>query len=145
MKEDKMKEDKIKELVNRHYDNGFHCAESIANTVHELFPSKAGFVCKVTSGFCGGVGRCKQDICGALSGGIIALGSIYGREDGDEDISKLVFFSVELRRLFIEEFKTTICKDVIENIKNKPGYHNCRDVTAKTAWLLYNLVQEDIK
>ena len=140
-----MKEEKIKEIICKHYNNGFHCAESIANTVHELFPTKSGLNCKVTSGFCGGIGRCKQDICGALAGGIIALGSIYGRENGGDDISKLIFLSVELRQLFIEEFKTTACKDVIENLKNKPEYNDCKDVTAKTAWLLYNLVKKDLE
>ncbi len=140
-----MKKDEIKKIVYKYYQNEFHCAESIVNTIHELFPEKSGKVCKAASGFCGGIGGCHQDICGALSGGIIALGSIYGREEGGADISKLVFLSVELRRLFIEEFKTTVCKDVIENLKNIPECKDCKDVTAKTAWLLYTLLKTDLK
>lgn len=140
-----MEEDKVKEIVNKYYNNGFHCAEAIANTIHEVFPEKLNLMCKVTSGFCGGIGGCKQDICGALSGGVAALGGIYGRENGCDDISKPAFLSAELRRLFIEEFNTTVCKDVIENIKSKPECNNCRDVTAKTTWLLYNLIKNDVE
>ena len=128
-----MKNDKIKEIVYNNYNKGFHCAEAIANTIQELFPERSGSVCKTASGFCGGIGRCRQDICGALVGGIISLGSICGREEGGEDISKLVFLSVKLRQSFIKEFKTTVCKDVIENMEKKPEYNDCKDVTAKTA------------
>ena len=78
-----MKEEKIKEIVYRNYNDGFHCAEAIANTIKELFPKKSDISCNAASGFCGGIGGCKQDVCGALSGGIVALGFIYGRQKGE--------------------------------------------------------------
>ena len=138
-----MTEEKIKEIVYGNYNDGFHCAESIANTINELFPEKSDALCKATSGFCGGIGECKQDVCGALSGGIIALGSIYGRQKGGQDISKLVSLSSELRQLFIKEFKTTVCKDVIVNLEQMEAYESCKDLTAKTTWFLYNLIKNN--
>lgn len=140
-----MNKGQIKEVVLKNYHKGFHCAESIANTIGELFPDNSNLDCKVSSGFCGGIGRCRLDVCGALSGGIIVLGSIYGRDKGEGDISKLVDFSARLRQLFVDEFKTTVCRDVIENLENMPEYDNCKDLTAQTAWLLYNLIKEDLK
>jgi C_GCAxxG_C_C family probable redox protein len=139
-----MEEQQIKEIVYKHYKNGFHCAEAIANTIHELFPAESEPSCKFASGFRGGIGKCKQDICGALAGGIIALGSIYGRKNGDGDISKLTFLSLELRQLFLDEFTSTVCKNVIENWENRKEYTSCQDVTAKTAVLLYNLIKSNI-
>ncbi len=136
-----MTEEKINEIVYRNYNDGFHCAESIVNTINELLPGKSFDFCKAASGFCGGIGGCKQDVCGALSGGIIVLGSIYGRQKEGNDISKLVSLSAELRQLFIEEFKTTVCKDVIVNLENMEGYNGCKDLTAKTTWNLYNLIK----
>ena len=138
-----MEEQKIKEIIFKHYKNGFHCAEAIVNTIHELVPAESESSCKVASGFCGGIGKCHQDICGALSGGIIALGSIYGREKGGEDINKLVFLASELRQSFLDEFKSTVCKNVIENIENSEEYNSCQDVTAKTAILLYKLIENN--
>ncbi len=138
-----MNEEKIKEIVYKNFEDGFHCAESIANAINELFPEKADNISKVTSGFCGGIGRCRQDVCGALSGGVITLGAIYGRQKGGDDISKLVSLSTELRQQFIEEFKTTVCKDVIENMNNMPRYNDCKDLTAKTTWNLYRLIAAD--
>jgi len=135
-----MEEQKIKEIVYNQYKNGFHCAESIMNTIQELFPMSNNSSCKIASGFCGGIGKCHQDVCGALAGGVMALGSIYGREKGGDDINKLVFLSTELRQEFLIEFKSTVCKTIIENIENRKEYKNCQDVTAKTAVLLYNLI-----
>jgi len=136
-----MKEEKIKEIVYSNYNDGFHCAEAIVNTIKEVFPEKSEIACNTVSGFCGGIGGCKKDICGALSGGIVALGFIYGRQKGDTDISKLVLLSAELRQLFIVEFKTTICANVIRNIENLTEINGCKDVTAKTTWILYNMIK----
>lgn len=140
-----MEENQIKEIVYKHYNNGFHCAEAIVFTIYDVFPGKMDHGCRAASGFCGGIGGCHQDVCGALTGGIIALGKIHGRNTGDKDISKLKFLSAELRRLFIETFNTTVCKDVIEYLKDKPEFTCCKDVTAKTTWLLYNLIKNDFE
>lgn len=138
-----MEEQKIKEIVYKYYRKGFHCAEAIVCSLQEIFVTKNKPSCKVASGFCGGIGKCKQDVCGALSGGIISLGTIYGREKGGDDINKLVYLAAELRQSFLNEFKSTVCKDVIDNINNRDDYNNCQDVTAKTAILLRNLIEKN--
>jgi C_GCAxxG_C_C family probable redox protein len=139
----KMEKQKITEMVYNNYEKKFHCAEAIVNTFRELYPHESAPTCKVASGFCGGIGECGQDICGALSGGIIALGSIYGRDTGGEDISQLVALSDALRQLFIKEFTSTVCKNVKENISSRIEYEGCRDVTVKTATLLNNLLMNN--
>ena len=138
-----MKEEKIKEIVYRNYNDGFHCAEAIANTIKVLFPEKSDISCNAASGFCGGIGGCKQDVCGALSGGIVTLGFIYGRVKGGIDISKLTSLSTELRQLFIDEFKSTVCMNVIKNLEDMPEYESCKDLTAKITWELYNLIKNN--
>ncbi len=138
-----MTEAEIKEIVYKNYSNGFHCAESIANTIQEIFPEKSTKLCMAASGFCGGIGGCKEDVCGALSGGIIALGSIYGRHNGSCDNSKLVTLSKTFRQSFIDEFTTTVCKKVIANMETMAAYDGCKDVTAKMSWILYNLIKEE--
>jgi C_GCAxxG_C_C family probable redox protein len=138
-----MQEDEIRQIVLKNYEQGFHCAESIARTIHELFPEQSGPVDRVASGFCGGIGRCHEDVCGALSGGVIALGSMYGREKGHGNIDRLVALSAEFRRRFVSEFDTTVCKDVIENSKRMPGTADCKDVTSCAALILFRLIEEN--
>ncbi len=137
-----MKEEKIREIVYRNYEEGFHCAETILNTITELIPENSGNSCKAASGFCGGIGGCKADVCGALSGGVIALGMAYGRQKGNQDNSKLVFLSAEFRKGFIQKFNTTVCKKVIENMEHITDINSCKELTTYASILLYNLINE---
>ncbi len=136
-----MEKEKVRQIVYGNYEKGFHCAEAIVRSVLDTFQPNGGNPISPASGFCGGIGECKQDVCGALSGGIIALGFLYGRETGGDDISKLKLLSFELRRLFIERFGSTVCRDVVEKISHTPGYNGCRDVTAETASILLTLIE----
>jgi len=138
-----MNEKQIKEMVLKNYEEGYHCAEAIYNTIYSLFGEDKTSACETASGFCGGIGGCKEDVCGALSGGIIALGALYGRKKGGEDISRLVSLSAELRQRFVMVFKTTVCRDVIDNLDTMPEYDGCRDLTAKVTWMLYNLIRQE--
>lgn len=136
-----MTEHEIRNLVESNYDKGFHCAESIVNAILEALSIRNISACKYASGFCGGIGKCKKDVCGALSGGIIALGEIYGRQNGGEDISELVKISTEFRQHFIHEFGSSVCEKVIEAIDRK-GKMDCKDVTTFAANSLYRLLAD---
>lgn len=141
-----MKNEIIKEKIYAYYDQGFHCAEAIFNLIQELHPSENYVSCRVASGFCGGIGKSGQDVCGALAGGVMALGNIYGREKGAEDINRLVAFSAELRQLFLNRFKSTVCREIKNCLAGSPGFsgiENCKDVTAETAILLHRLIKGD--
>ncbi len=140
-----MENQEIKEKVYHYYSEGFHCAEAIIKTVEELYPSDTKLSCKVASGFCGGIGKCHQDFCGALAGGLMALGHIYGRDKGGYDISKIVFLSSELRQLFLNKFGSTVCCHILENIEEMPEIQNCKDVTTETAILLHTLIKDTQK
>lgn len=139
-----MENSAIKEKVYGFYNEGFHCAESIINTIKDLHPTESDYSCKIASGFCGGIGRCHQDICGALAGGVMALGNIYGRDKGGEDINKLAMLSVELREQFIRKFNSTVCKDILNSIEAKslPGIEVCKDVTSETAIMLHHIIEK---
>ncbi|MBP7461491.1 MAG: C_GCAxxG_C_C family protein [Candidatus Delongbacteria bacterium] len=138
-----MDERTIREMVVKNYEQGFHCAESILNTICELNSKDPAPFTRVVSGLRGGVGKCRQDICGALSGGAVVLGVLYGRDQGGENIDRMVEMTAEFRQRFIREFTTTVCQKVIENWQARPEYQSCRDVTAKASQILQNLIEEN--
>lgn len=69
-------EDEAKRL----FDNGFNCAESVLlATSHEKFAqSIGGIIPRIATGFGGGIAR-NGDVCGALTGGVMAIGLALGR------------------------------------------------------------------
>jgi C_GCAxxG_C_C family probable redox protein len=75
------------------------------NIQSELIP-------KIASGFCGGIAR-TSGICGAVSGAIMAISILCGRDLPDEPIDKAY---VPVRKL-------------IETFENKFGSTNCRKLT----------------
>ena len=42
-------------------------------------------IVRVTTGFAGGLGEIKQEMCGALSTGVMIIGALHGRNSLEED------------------------------------------------------------
>ncbi len=68
---------------------------------------------KIASGFCGGVAR-KGLMCGAVSGGILAINIFSGRNKPDESIEPCFEAVNRFIKLFEERFKTIYCHDLID-------------------------------
>lgn len=69
---------------------------------------------RTATGFSGGVGGCHQEICGALSAGVMALGFIYGRSVFRAEISPCNTRVKEMLRRFKESRGSNLCKDLTE-------------------------------
>ena len=59
--------------------------------------------------FGGGIGR-SEDLCGALSGGVLAIGACAGRTDPKGDKLRSYTAAGELHKKFLESFGSTSCK-----------------------------------
>ena len=102
----------------RDYGN---CPQVVCGAFMEIlnFPNKEVF--KSCSGIGGGLGK-KGDVCGALIGGCLVIGSKSGREYEDfeepspTDCVKMV---KELTEKFEEEYGSTNCKDIQEKIMGR--------------------------
>ena len=86
---------KSKEL----FDKGFGCAEAVLMAVAEYKNIQSDLIPRIATGLCGGVSK-TNGMCGAVSGGVLALSMIYGR-DRVEDPRDLLN---EKTRAFIKEF-----------------------------------------
>jgi len=99
------------EKVQQIFDSGFNCAESVLKAAQEIFQlSGAEVVPKVATGLGGGIGR-KGSVCGALTGGILALGLALGRTEPKDTESRDRLYGIarELYAKFEREFGTVLC------------------------------------
>jgi C_GCAxxG_C_C family probable redox protein len=88
-----------------YFDSGFNCAESV------LLASvgKQQNVPRVATGFGGGMGR-MGEVCGALTGALMALGVKGGRDEPDaEKRDHLYVITRELFAEFGRKFGSTLC------------------------------------
>lgn len=69
----------------------------------------------MASGFCEGLGgsRC---ICGALAGGVMAVGLLAGRAEPDDEWEPSYDAAAELRRRWVEDQDAQSCDEVVERI-----------------------------
>jgi C_GCAxxG_C_C family probable redox protein len=99
------------ERVQQIYDSGFNCAESVLKACQELYQLPgAEVVPRVATGFGGGIGR-KGSVCGALTGGIMALGLEMGRMDPKDAQARDRLYGIarEIYEKFEKEFGTVLC------------------------------------
>ena len=89
----------------RRDEKGFNCCESalIRIDAEHSLPGFDKDIMKVASGFGGGVGGWGS-ICGAVSGGVMAFGLLYGT-DGTEDPEEYDRKRSELRKLQQDYFR----------------------------------------
>ncbi len=108
---------------------------------------------KAATGLGGGVGR-MGDICGALSGGVMALGLKYGRAAAEDKESgpKTYALAERLYGLFEKEFDSATCYDLIKtNLRNdeerkkwakEGGPEFCGELVKKTAHIVRRVIEE---
>jgi len=89
---------------------GFYCSEAIVSAIRKNFaPEMPEALIAAASGFPIGVGRSKC-ICGAISGGVIALGYFFAQESGaDGKTCKSVELASELQQSFRDNHRGVSC------------------------------------
>lgn len=94
--------------------SGYNCAQSVIWAFANELGLDQEHALKIACGFGAGMAR-KQEVCGALTGGIMALGLRYGRGEGqDRTATELTYAKVqELMRRFEEKHKTCICRQLL--------------------------------
>ncbi len=102
----------IRQTAESYYRNGdFYCSESIVKTIRDEFElNLPDNVIAMASGFPIGIGN-SGCICGAIVGGVMALGMFFGRTQGkDIRVNKAMALSNELHDIFSIRHKVLCCR-----------------------------------
>ena len=96
------------------FESGFYCAESVLLAIAEHQGIESELIPSIATGFCGGMSK-TSGLCGALTGGILALNMLYGRNSADDIKSKEINY--DLVAWFISDFKerfgSTNCSELL--------------------------------
>ena len=96
------------------FKSGYNCSQSVFAAYADVFGIDTETALKISAGFGGGCGR-QRELCGAVSGAVLAIGMKYGTTDGeDSDGKKLCYEKV---REFSDEFRKTnpsiVCRELL--------------------------------
>jgi C_GCAxxG_C_C family probable redox protein len=103
---------KIRTTAENYYRNGdFYCSEAIVKTIKDEFELPVSDdVIAMASGFPVGMGG-SGCTCGAVAGGIMALGLFFGRSKAkDERVNKTMALARELHDIFTSRHKCLCCR-----------------------------------
>ena len=112
--------------------NGFNCAQSIFATYSEAFGLDRETALKLSCGLGAGMGKTGQ-VCGAVSGAILALGLKYGRYRLEDTESKDRTYALvqEFEKLFCERNKTVNCNELLQIDLRTADREVVREITQK--------------
>ena len=127
----------IRKLAEDYYRNGdFFCSEAIVKTIKDEFGLPVtDEVVAMASGFPVGMGGAGCT-CGAITGGIMALGMFFGRtEPKDNRVNKAMALAKELHDAFRDCHKSLCCRVLTKGMELGSPIHmqQCISLTGEVA------------
>jgi C_GCAxxG_C_C family probable redox protein len=105
--------------------SGYNCAQSVLFAFCEDVGLDQNKALKIACGFGAGMGR-KEEVCGAVTGGIMAIGLKHGRGEKDtQKATEITYAKVrELMNLFSEKHGSYICRQLLNgcDLSNDEGH-----------------------
>jgi C_GCAxxG_C_C family probable redox protein len=104
------------EIALAKFAEGFSCSQSVFYSFCDELQFDKNTALKLACGFGGGMGR-KGEVCGAVSGGILVIGTKYGRGEKDDQTAKELTYAKtrELMDRFAEKHGTCICRQLLNS------------------------------
>jgi C_GCAxxG_C_C family probable redox protein len=101
------------EKAVKRFLEGYNCAQSVLLTMFEHWNGRNELIPRIATAFGGGIGRCGS-VCGALTGGVMAIGIKYGTNE--PSLGKQLK-AYELAHRFYKQFEmqhgSVLCRELI--------------------------------
>ena len=109
-------------LAGENFLQGYNCAQSVAVAFSDVTGLEPDFLARMASSFGGGMGRLRE-VCGAVSGMLLAAGLIYGYgRPGDDEAKRAHYRLVQtLAGRFRERAGSIVCREILKNPSTDPN------------------------
>lgn len=117
-------------IADAKFIGGYNCAQSVLFSFCDKTNLSPDLALKLACGFGAGMGR-KGEVCGAVTGGILALGAMFGRGDKEgRQATELAYAKVkELLTRFSSIHGSCICSELLSgcDLTTLRGQNHFRD------------------
>ena len=123
-----MGSEKVKKAVE-YFENGFCCSQAVFTTFATEYGISEEMALKIATQFGGGAR--KGEMCGSVSGALMALGLKYGFSDGTAQEEKELAHqkAEEFMNRFIEKKGTVVCRELLKHDLSRAGeLEICREL-----------------
>lgn len=137
----------VEEKARDYFIYGYHCSEALLKAFNEAYNLKLDpKALRMATGLGAGFGKAKCS-CGSLTGGVLVLGTLYGRTDPKKDDGLVFDLSKELHDRFVENFRNTCCRVLTRKVKWGHPDHvaQCSEYVYTSAKILKEIIKETKK
>ena len=101
---------------------GCNCSQAVFLAFSDVTGIDRKLAARISSPFGGGMGRMRE-VCGAVSGMFMVLGTLYGYDETTDDTrKKQLYHEVQaLAAQFREECGSIICREILKNPSSDPN------------------------
>lgn len=100
---------------------GYNCAQAVAVAFSDLTGLSPEQSAKMAAPFGGGFGR-QREVCGAVSGMCLVLGTLYGYDTPDQQKQMTLYGDVQaLCARFREQAGSILCREILKNPPSDPA------------------------
>lgn len=128
--------EEVRNIAEGYFIRGeFFCSEAVVKTINDLLGKPFGDdVTKLASGFPIGIGK-SGCVCGAVSGGVMALGMSYGRCHGEAMHEEMFTHSADLHNHIKGMYKSTCCRVMVKDyaFQSPERKAHCVKITGEVA------------
>ena len=139
-----MKTHEVEQRAVELFESGLHCAEAVLTAVLEGQGLPTDLAPRAAPACGAGVGRSTKALCGALSGGLIALGIAQGRDTGTQSWSDIAAKADALRIWFAGEYGCSRCEVVLEKLGPQEGGELCVALTGRVAGKFHEAITNPV-
>ena len=100
----------------------YNCAQAVAVAFCDVTGMEPAQAARMAAPFGGGMGRMRE-VCGAVSGMLMVLGSLYGYDTPGDDKIKMEHYALvqQLAGKFQAENGSIICREILKNPPSDPN------------------------
>ena len=100
----------------------YNCAQAVAVAFCDVTGLEPKQAARMAAPFGGGMGRMRE-VCGAVSGMLMVLGTLYGYDTPDSDQVKKEHYALvqALAGKFREENGSIVCREILKNPPSDPN------------------------
>ncbi len=143
--------DMVREVAETYFRTGtYYCSEAVVETLNDVLGQPYNEdVVRLASGFPIGMGKA-QCLCGAVSGGQISLGMVYGRKRGEPMNPEMFEISKGLHDFIKEKYRSCCCRVITrqwagDDFMSEGRKQHCIGITGEvSAWIVNELFERGV-
>jgi C_GCAxxG_C_C family probable redox protein len=138
-----MKQSDIEKNAKAFFESGFNCAESVLQAIVEAFAEEGPQdISRIASAFGGGIGGSHESACGALTGGVMAIGYLMGRVSPLENVDDAKTIAREYQEQFKKQYGTANCAALLDQFGPQDHHQSCQDMVGAMAGALTKILKK---